>query len=526
MQRVLIIFAVLALLAPATARAQRIEPVPGLASAADAIAAGPDGALWATLPADPGRVARITTAGAVTHVVTGGLGGFPANRRPAALAPHAGAVWFTLDGGPDTFARLVPGGAVTPFALTYGRPTALTSGPDGALWMTVDGPVDAIVRWTPVEWYTVLGPGVDPRPIVAGPDGALWFAEDGRIGRITTGGAVSYRPVTGRPTALASGPGGALWYAQGSTVRRLDDPTPYALGGPVGALAAGPDGALWAAVPGGVARIVPGTAPTVIRDGLDPAARGLALAAGPDGRMWMTLDRAPYLVAVTGPPATPDPDPEPEPTASPSPDPQPVPTTAPAPPPTTPPPAQAPTTPAPAGAAEGKSVEVAVTRGTVEYRVPPSTDYVRLIGRATLPLGVVLDTESGQVALTSQVDGALQTGRFNGGKFSVTQTATGMTELALAGPLTCTRSERASAAQKGKRKKKKRGLWGSDRGGSFRTRGNGSVATVRGTVWRTEDTCAGTRVTVLEGAVSVWPRRGGKSVLLRAGQRLFTPRPR
>ena len=99
-----------------------------------------------------------------------------------------------------------------------------------------------------------------------------------------------------------------------------------------------------------------------------------------------------------------------------------------------------------------------------------------------------------------------------------------MTELALAGPLSCTASGRATAAQKGK--KKKRSLWGKDSGGKFRTRGNGSVATVRGTEWRTTDTCAGTEIYVREGSVSVWPRRGGRSKLIRAGQRQFTPRPR
>jgi len=45
-------------------------------------------------------------------------------------------------------------------------------------------------------------------------------------------------------------------------------------------------------------------------------------------------------------------------------------------------------------------------------------------------------------------------------------------------------------------------------------------------VWRTVDTCAGTTVHVREGAVSVWPRRGGRSRLVRAGQRFFAPRPR
>ena len=37
-------------------------------------------------------------------------------------------------------------------------------------------------------------------------------------------------------------------------------------------------------------------------------------------------------------------------------------------------------------------------------------------------------------------------------------------------------------------------LWGRDRHGRFRTRGRNAVATVRGTVWKTADSCAGTRV--------------------------------
>ena len=167
-----------------------------------------------------------------------------------------------------------------------------------------------------------------------------------------------------------------------------------------------------------------------------------------------------------------------------------------------------------------------VLSGTISYRVPPETDYTRIAGRATLPLGVLLDSEAGKLRLTSQVDGAAQFGDFNGGKFTVTQTSTGMTELALAGPLSCSRADRAKAVTSQKKKKKARSIWGKDSGGSFRTRGNGSVATVRGTEWRTEDTCAGTTVYVREGAVSVWPRRGGRSKLVRAGQRFFAPRPR
>ena len=81
--------------------------------------------------------------------------------------------------------------------------------------------------------------------------------------------------------------------------------------------------------------------------------------------------------------------------------------------------------------------------GTVSYRVPPATTYTELTGTATLPLGVLLDTTDGKVRVTSQVDGAPQAATFHGGKFSVTQTSTGMTEMALAGALDCSASERA-----------------------------------------------------------------------------------
>ncbi|MBE2316547.1 hypothetical protein DVA67_011210 [Solirubrobacter sp. CPCC 204708] len=563
--------AVLAL--PQMAAAQRVQPVAGLADVPDAIVAGPDGAMWATLPADPGRVVRMTPAGAVSYAATGGLGGFPADRRPAALARHEGDLWFTLAGGSGSFARL----GSAPLSLAYGRPTAFASGPDGALWMTVDAAPDAITRYTPGSGTEVTHPIVteNPRAIVAGADGALWFTAAPWLGRMTTDGAVSYRWVGAAPTAIAPGPRGSLWYAQSTTVASVHDPTPYAIGSPVGALAAGPDGALWGAARGAIARIVPGEAPTVISEGLDPAAQGVALAAGPDGRMWMGLDRPPYLVRVTVPPVVGEPTATGDAVSAPvnangvegrvsaerreadgtwrafadaplagatAAVPARLPLTALGPgehavrvtattsagsassEPLTVTRAAAPPA-APDGPVQGRSVAVGVLSGTVEYRVPPSTDYVRLTGSTVLPLGVVLDTEAGKVRVTAQVDGRSQSGDFDGGKFRVKQTATGMTELALAGPLSCTRSERASAAQ-GSKRKRKRSLWGSDRGGSFRTRGNGSVATVRGTRWRTQDTCAGTTVYVREGAVSVWPRRGGRSVLVRAGQRLFSPRPR
>ena len=69
-----------------------------------------------------------------------------------------------------------------------------------------------------------------------------------------------------------------------------------------------------------------------------------------------------------------------------------------------------------------------------------------------------------------------------------------------------------------------RKLWGRDGGGRFRTRGRSSSATVRGTVWLTEDRCDGTRVVVREGAVDVRPNRGGRARRVRAGRSLLVRR--
>jgi hypothetical protein len=126
--------------------------------------------------------------------------------------------------------------------------------------------------------------------------------------------------------------------------------------------------------------------------------------------------------------------PSPSPTAAPAPAPVPTPTP---------------------GAVEGKTVAVEVLSGEVSYRVPPATTYRELTGTATLPMGVLLETTDGTVGLTAEADGRPQSGTFFGGKFTVTQNAAGMTELALAGPLSCTAKDRATAAQKGKKKKKR-----------------------------------------------------------------------
>jgi hypothetical protein len=200
----------------------------------------------------------------------------------------------------------------------------------------------------------------------------------------------------------------------------------------------------------------------------------------------------------------------------------------PAPAPVAPAPVPVPTAPSPAGqlaapvAALGSTVVVAPVSGTVRVKAPGSAGFTTLTAGAAVPVGAVLDTRSGTVALTSaRTGGRMQTATFHSGVFEVRQSAKsgGMTDIFLRGPaVSCGRSRAgARAAAVAKRKRPKRQLWGRDSGGRFRTHGKNSVATVRGTSWVTTDTCSGTRTTVRSGAVSVRDVHRHRTVLVRAG---------
>ena len=168
----------------------------------------------------------------------------------------------------------------------------------------------------------------------------------------------------------------------------------------------------------------------------------------------------------------------------------------------------------------GQSVGVAEQAGSVLVRLPGSTRAVALTGDASVPVGSILDTRKGTVALSSALPGeASQTGTFHGGLFEVRQPAGahGMTELVLRGPLpTCEAGGARAAAVSAKRPP--RVLWGRDDHGRFRTRGSNSVATVRGTSWYVEDRCDGTLTRVSKGSVSVRELHRQRTVIVNAGK--------
>jgi hypothetical protein len=142
----------------------------------------------------------------------------------------------------------------------------------------------------------------------------------------------------------------------------------------------------------------------------------------------------------------------------------------------------------------GESVAVGPRAGSVKVRSADGKSFTLTAG-ATIPAGSVIDATKGTVAMTSALDGegAVQTAEFSGGRFQVRQSADGdgVVDIYLKGSIGRCRANTARLASTSSTKRPGRRLWGRDRNGRFRTHGNDSVASVRGTRWLTEDTCAG-----------------------------------
>jgi hypothetical protein len=181
---------------------------------------------------------------------------------------------------------------------------------------------------------------------------------------------------------------------------------------------------------------------------------------------------------------------------------------------------------------QGQSVIVAAASGDVRVRPPGAKRFETLGEPGRVPVGSLIDTRRGRVRLVSAIDrGRLQTGTFWGAKFATSQRrhGGGMTTLTLRGGdfSACKPSAHGAVAfASRKHKKPRRNLWARDNGGRFRTHGNDSVATARGTAWLTQDRCSGTYTRVREGAVSVRDLVRHKRVLVKAGHAYLARRHR
>jgi hypothetical protein len=176
-----------------------------------------------------------------------------------------------------------------------------------------------------------------------------------------------------------------------------------------------------------------------------------------------------------------------------------------------------------------QSVGVVAASGTVMVRTGDGQPAQPLTAASAIPVGTHIDARFGTVELTSALEatGTTQTATFSGAVFEVRQRrdAKGLTQILLTGGDDACAP--ASADESGvigtiaRRRKPIRSLWGQDDHGRFQTHGRGSVATVRGTRWLTQDFCNGTLTRVTRGSVVVRDLAKRKSVVVHAGHTYF-----
>jgi virginiamycin B lyase len=487
-----------ALVVPAAAQAAVAEhPLPQGAHPLG-IAQGPDGAVWA-LEDGGSAIDRVAPDGTVARFAAAGY-----TSLVDATFDLGGRLWFT-GGTADRLGRATAGATLGPIGTwNFGpgcEPTGVATAPDGGIWFSkvdcnVVGRIDPASAPNSAHDDFAVPPGTQPLRIATGPDGAMWFTAygSGRIGRVAADGAISW-PVAGgldRPYDLVSGPDGNLWVTESGgrgailRVTPSGDVTRFTAGLTPGArpqgITASTDGNLYVAAYGANAIAQVRTDGTVAEIPLRAGAGPRGITAAADGSVWFTANDGGWVGHWT-----PDPAPVPAPVAAPDPIPQ-----------------------------LGKTVVAAPTQGTVRVTTPGSGRSYVLRRKDDIPVGSTVDTRRGRVTITSALPGGqTQNGNFWGGFFKVRQSRSrslgGMTTLELRGRLTCGTRAQAAATRK------RRSLWGSDRGGRYRTRGRNATATVRGTVWRTIDRCDGTLVTVQSGAVRVRDSVRRRTVTVRAG---------
>ena len=162
----------------------------------------------------------------------------------------------------------------------------------------------------------------------------------------------------------------------------------------------------------------------------------------------------------------------------------------------------------------GRSQLVRPVRGVVLVRPRGSERFVRLRRSRLLPDRSEIDATRGTAHITVASDrrGGLDTATVSEGRAIIDQNraARPTTTLRLSEPLHCGRLATASLGRKG------RGIFVNTLGARIRTRGNRAAATRSGTAWRTTDTCATTRIKVVEGTVRVRDFRRRRTVHVSA----------
>jgi hypothetical protein len=180
----------------------------------------------------------------------------------------------------------------------------------------------------------------------------------------------------------------------------------------------------------------------------------------------------------------------------------------------------------------GHEVNLIPVSGTVLVKLPGGKTFTRLTAGEQLPVGSTVDVTHGRVTLVSaKPDGGTETADFYGGVFVVGQQhGEALTTLKLTGGnfKSCSShhaADRGGADAHIASRRPRRHLWGSGHG-SFSTTGMSASATVRGTIWLTQDDCEGTLIRVRRGIVTVRDLVRHKTILVPAPHSYFAARKR
>jgi hypothetical protein len=189
--------------------------------------------------------------------------------------------------------------------------------------------------------------------------------------------------------------------------------------------------------------------------------------------------------------------------------------------------ATGPVTPKAQPPALGRTALVGVVSGVVLVRTPGSSVLRPLSANLDLPVGSLIDASRGIVEVTTALNssGGSQSASAWDGSFVIGQSVSqrGMTTFTLPAPSGCPARAHASrllaVSARASKKKPPPSLWAKDNHGEYSTRGQNSVATVRGTIWETVNGCNGTLTFVKKGLVNVRDLRRHRTILIRAGHR-------
>jgi hypothetical protein len=168
----------------------------------------------------------------------------------------------------------------------------------------------------------------------------------------------------------------------------------------------------------------------------------------------------------------------------------------------------------------GKTLLLARVKGTVYFRMPGKARTF-LGAPMVVPNGTLVDATKGVVKVTVVRDGtgALDSVDAWDGAFTASQALgrPAVTTFTLADPLTASKKgANAAKVQLRQRSAKKHSLWVNGKG-NFKTRGKRASAIVRGTFWHTQETAAGTKISVKRGLVAVRDFVQKRTVLVSGG---------